>query len=391
MSRFKNLFSTILCLTMLLFMVPTMVRAEEIDSKEFITLIPYQGLGEVFDYTYENGEVVLKVKDIDLYNELVLVDKTWQESINGSDSKTDTLIREGTPLYNKLSKYLKEIPIEGEDRTEVQGTLGLHPHIYFPDNVTKISFLLYNQDGEEEDNGVFDLNGGINIKQDENGKYYYDSDRAGVLFDAWYDSVDGKTTVVWTPLQKSGSWDYNWGYTYKFVGLDANGNEVFTSKIRFSYELGDSSVVDENNGVSVTGKKNMDTTLTVEKLDTKADVYKELVEKLEGKKVLGAFEVKLNGAYEGKLSVSFNVDSKYNGQKATVLHKKSDGTVETFEKVITDGKVTVEVDELSPFVIALSDVKADGTPILGVPSYVGLASLLVLCASVCLIKVLKKD
>ena len=383
MKKLTSLFTTILCLTMVLFVMPTMVRAEEIDSKEFITLVPFQGLGEVFDYTYENGEVVLKVKDIDLYNALLLAEKSYGDEDDESD--IDPNIKKGTPLYNKLSKYLKSS--EEEDYTEFYGTIGLSTHIYFPENVTKITFFAY-----KSDENYHYLNGDItfddDIRQDENGKNYYYYDRAGVLFDVYSDiDVDPE----WVPLHKWGNWDYNWGCTYKFTGYDANNNEVFTSKIRFSYELAESSVTDENTGVSVTGKKNMDTTLTVEKLDTKADVYKELNKRLEGKKVLGAFEVKLNGEYEGKLNVSFNVDSKYNGQKATVLHKKSNGTVETFEKVITDGKVTVEVDELSPFVIALSNVKEDSTPTLGVPSYVGLASLLVLCAGVCLIKVLKKN
>ena len=141
MKKLTSIFSTIICLTMMLFMVPTMVKAEEIDSKEFITLVPFQGLGEVFDYTYENGEVVLKVKDIDLYNALLLAEKSYDESYDGSGSDIDPNIKEGTPLYNKLSKYLKSS--EKEDYTEIYGTIGLGTHIYFPENVTKIKFFAY--------------------------------------------------------------------------------------------------------------------------------------------------------------------------------------------------------------------------------------------------------
>ncbi len=391
MKKIKNVLAAVLCLTMMLFVIPAMVKAEEIDSKDFITLVPFQGLGEVFDYTYENGEVVLKVKDVDLYKALMLSEQRWADSRNDIDSDIDDTIREGSIAYSKLSKYLKEVPVEGEDRTIITGTIGLGTHIYFPENVTKITFSASESGDSSTVDGKFTLDEAD--MQDENGKNYYYYDRTGILFDV-YNDIDPETykeIIDWVPLQKWGNWDYNWGYTYNFVGYDANNNEVFTSKIRFSYELGETSTTDENTGVSVTGQKDIDTTLAVENLAPEADVYKELVKQLEGKKVVGAYEVKLNGSYEGKLSVSFNVDSKYNDQKATVLHKKSDGTVETFEAVVAGGKVTVEVSELSPFIVALSDVKADSTPTLGVPSYIEIASLLVLCAGVCLIKVLKRD
>ena len=424
----KKLFTTILCLTMLLFMVPTMVRAEETDDvttvtkmvtgkEEFAGLmtkyyddlnnnannvvfplyvgtnkidlsnsieISYltDGQEELFDYTFENGVITLKVKDYDLYNAL----------ISGKDITPENF----PDVVKKLEKYLE--PEEGSPDI-LSGMIGVRVKIYIPE-------------GLEKSVGEYILNNG------EDGHYEFVEFKSEFDHDAkgnYYDFVYGGTLAHYFP-------DINgWINGYRFIGSSTGNiwnkgyflirnyvadaaslgiygsynNEYFENAnyatLAFKYELAATTIEDSNTGVSVTGKKDIDSTLTVEKLDTKADVYKELNKRLEGKKVLGAFEVKLNGDYEGKLSVSFNVDSKYNGEKATVLHKKNNGTIETFEKEIIDGKVTVEVDELSPFVIALSNVKADSTPTLGVPSYIGLASLLVLCAGVCLIKVLKKD
>ena len=45
---------------------------------------------------------------------------------------------------------------------------------------------------------------------------------------------------------------------------------------------------------------------------------------------------------------------------AYILHKKADGTYERFEEKVQDGKVTITVSELSPFVIAVKE--KDQTP-----------------------------
>ena len=441
MQKFKNVISTILCLTMVLFVIPTVVKAEDgeedyvsvtklvTDKDEFKTLmakyiedldnhtnnyvdplfvgtnkidlsnyitISYlmDGQEELFDYTFENGVITLKIKDYDLYHALITGENITEK--NCPDA------------FKKLEKYLE--PEEGQ-LDLLSGIVGVSVKIYIPKELER-STADYIFENEEHSFLYLDVDRDYEeyyVGQDEKGKYY-ELIYSGILADyTVFSDEDGNDLPAWVNGRRNlGISMDTWNGGYFVIRNYASDAELlYTDEtqhpsyeyyananygtISFKYELAATTVEDTNNGVSITGKKDMDSTLTVEKLDTKSDVYKELNERLEGKKVLGAFEVKLNGNYEGKLSVSFNVDSKYNGEKAIVLHKKSNGTVETFEKVITDGKVTVEVDELSPFVIALSNVKADGTPILGVPSYVGLASLLVLCAGVCLIKVLKKD
>lgn len=79
-------------------------------------------------------------------------------------------------------------------------------------------------------------------------------------------------------------------------------------------------------------------------------------------KIIGSYELKLTGAtrLERPIDVTFDVGKEYNGKMAYILHKKADGSYERFEKAIQDGKVTITVSELSPFVIAVKE--NDQTP-----------------------------
>ncbi len=340
----KKLIFPIFMLAMLVVVTPS-VKALEVDGK---TLLDFEWAsdnykGNVFDYSIEDNTLLIKINDYDVYKALI-------------DGKT---IYAGNELFDKFKKEFGENSI----------TFNLN-HKMFIDDVVRVVSGDVTYDKDEFPDGF----GG------NTPLIYYHAEYGDVKEHYNVNNVYDEQSFALKPES-----------TGEYIGYDAEGTEVYRISLTRKYVLNETSVEDTNNGVAVVGKKDIDSTLAVEKLDTNSDVYKELNQKLEGKKVLGSYEVKLNGDYEGKLNVSFNVDSKYNGEKATVLHKKSNGTIETFEKEIIDGKVTVEVDELSPFVIALSNVKADSTPTLGVPSYIGLASLLVLCAGVCLIKVLKKD
>lgn len=81
-------------------------------------------------------------------------------------------------------------------------------------------------------------------------------------------------------------------------------------------------------------------------------------------KIIGSYELKLTGAtrLERPIDVTFDVGKDYNGKMAYVLHKKADGSYERFEKQIKDGKVTITVSELSPFVVAVKENDQTITP-----------------------------
>ncbi len=87
---------------------------------------------------------------------------------------------------------------------------------------------------------------------------------------------------------------------------------------------------------------------------------KEMVTEINKKgytKIIGSYELKLTGATNlaKPIDVTFDVGTEYNGKMAYVLHKKADGSYEKFEEQIKDGKITITVSELSPFVVAVKE------------------------------------
>ncbi len=74
-------------------------------------------------------------------------------------------------------------------------------------------------------------------------------------------------------------------------------------------------------------------------------------------KVLGTYELTLTGATSlvNPIDITFDLGTEYNTQMAYILHKKADGSYERFEKQIQNGKVTITVSELSPFVVAVKE------------------------------------
>lgn len=90
-------------------------------------------------------------------------------------------------------------------------------------------------------------------------------------------------------------------------------------------------------------------------------------------KVLGVYDISLSDEVEGQITLSFDIGTMYDGMKAMVLHYYDDeGTTYTevcgsssedaageADLTVVDGKITVTVDHLSPFVVALEDPDAE--------------------------------
>ena len=74
-------------------------------------------------------------------------------------------------------------------------------------------------------------------------------------------------------------------------------------------------------------------------------------------KILGSYELTLKGIdkLESPVDITFNVGTEYNGKSIYVLHQKKNGTYENFEKTVTNGKITITVNELSPFVLGVKE------------------------------------
>lgn len=64
------------------------------------------------------------------------------------------------------------------------------------------------------------------------------------------------------------------------------------------------------------------------------------------------------GSFENSLKLTFDVGEEYNGKQYYVVHMLyEDNDWETFEGTVKDGKIEIVVDSLSPFGIAIADVK----------------------------------
>lgn len=86
---------------------------------------------------------------------------------------------------------------------------------------------------------------------------------------------------------------------------------------------------------------------------------KKILDKKGYDNIIKSYEFKLaEGTITGKISISIPCGTEYNGKKVIVLHKKSDGTYEEFITTVKDGNATIEVTELSPFMVAINNDEA---------------------------------
>ena len=119
---------------------------------------------------------------------------------------------------------------------------------------------------------------------------------------------------------------------------------------------------DEETKVTLWGNVGKIAKLSVTKMVEGTEEYKNVTSGLENYDIALAYDISvINGDYEGKLKVTLPVESKFNWRTALVMHKKADGTIEKFSPVVENGFVTVEVTELSPFVVAFENETEDNS------------------------------
>lgn len=137
-------------------------------------------------------------------------------------------------------------------------------------------------------------------------------------------------------------------------------------------EFTDKTLTDKNSKITLKGKLSKDAKLEIkdksEVKDGKVQItvpesilkdYRNLKAK-EGKayEIIKSYDVKLIGDYQGKLRVSLAVGDEYNGKNALIKHLSKDG-LKSYTDVVKEGKVEVEVDGLSPFVVIIEKDKID--------------------------------
>lgn len=135
-------------------------------------------------------------------------------------------------------------------------------------------------------------------------------------------------------------------YTTKFK-VKVTGLEVKTYEVK----------ADKKVAISLTGAMG-NNSLEVNTIDKENKTYVEMVSMLnvDNKNMdIYAYDINVEGQYEGELTLTFEVGQEYNGRKASILHIKKDNTTEKFEAIVENGKVTIRVNGLSPFMIAIEN------------------------------------
>lgn len=113
---------------------------------------------------------------------------------------------------------------------------------------------------------------------------------------------------------------------------------------------------DSKSGISISSKFMEGTKLTVKEAalsDTNLIKESFKKEKKEVEKYLSAYDIHIDGGYEGEIFIIFDVGKQYEGRNVAIKHLLEDGTIETYTITVKNGKVSLTLDSLSPFVLAL--------------------------------------
>lgn len=111
---------------------------------------------------------------------------------------------------------------------------------------------------------------------------------------------------------------------------------------------------DMTTGIRVTGSFADDAMILVKSIEPNTEEYSGLVSPLDGKTILGVYDISVNNGADGKMQLTFRIDSKYNGKEVVILHYTDTENYEKYNAKVENGSVTITVDKLSRFVVALN-------------------------------------
>ncbi len=162
-------------------------------------------------------------------------------------------------------------------------------------------------------------------------------ERQGYNFLGWYTSMTGGNKV-------------------EAISTRDSGNKVVYA--RWTQSAIPMIFDDKESGVMLSGSFNGSPKLWVVILSPGNTTYEELknVPAMSGKKAINAFDISIvDGSFTGNMVLTFAVNEGYNGKTLTVIHKKTDGTMETFTPVASNGKIVINVNDLGSFMLAAND------------------------------------
>ena len=124
---------------------------------------------------------------------------------------------------------------------------------------------------------------------------------------------------------------------------------IILGDTRQTYTVNDDS---KNIGISLNAATDIGVSLKADTIDENNNTYNVIADNKDYIWI-GAYDIKLvGGNYEGDLLITFDVGTENNGKKVYIWHKLNNGNMESFNELVENGKVTIKVTELSPFLLA---------------------------------------
>lgn len=289
----------------------------EIELTTTMTDVANYNIDENYDGADPNEELVEKLISILGDNGYTFSSSELRAGIDFYDWKIGGVSIDSQNVFKEFTiKYAKESNYSEQDATSVKNKLDSIEFAKYGDD--DAVYTVYNL-GDYENFSNFDIN-------------VYDFDK---LFN------DSSITIKKTMLGGVGS------------GVVVNyGTTLYIYKNDVLYETKYIS----NVAVYGTTLEN-GTPVSMLALANDNETYKEMAKELESKgytNILGCYELEAYGTTYDNMKVSFTLGNDYNGKEVQILHKKNDGSYETFTTIVADGKATISVNEFSPFMLALS-------------------------------------
>lgn len=157
-------------------------------------------------------------------------------------------------------------------------------------------------------------------------------------------------------------------FEFDLKDIDTNKIQHFTLKLNFIGEIEKTYTVNDKEtgiGISLNATTELGLSLKADTIKEDNETYIKMKNTLaisNNNLQIFAYDISLvGGNYKGDLQITFNLGTKYDNKQVTVLHKKQNNEIETFEQKVVNGKVTIKVNELSPFMIALEDTLDNNT------------------------------
>ncbi len=149
--------------------------------------------------------------------------------------------------------------------------------------------------------------------------------------------------------------------------IDTNIVQHFTMDVSYygfskqTYTVNNSEEI--GMGIMLDGKTELGVSLKANKIKDNEETYIQMKNLITASSAINIVHIYacdisiVGGNYEGDLTITFNIGTEYDNKIASIVHRKKNGESEIFEKTIVNGKVTITVNELSPFMIAVQEEK----------------------------------